>query len=993
MTAFDEAVFGRKSIRDALKVWHNSQLLGRHALVNLRLVAQRYQQEALRPADTPAGRGIVLRHVLREAVNHLRPSTPAPDFSDPQWRYFTILNEQFINNRATGLIQEELGISESGYFADQRAALDRVGEFLREQELTLLSAEIIPSTPAHLTPRPPARLHNLPQQFSPFIGREEELATLRRLLQDSHCRLVTLIGPGGVGKTRLTLQAAIKEEALFPHGVYFVALAPLRSAEFLVSTVADVLQLTFESQTDPRRQLLDFLREKELLLILDNFEHILDGAPLVADILEQAPYVRLLVSSRARLNLRGEWVVPVEGLKYPAAPPASADEFKSYSAVQLFLEATQRAHVGLTLRDADLPYVRRICELLGGLPLALELAASWVHLMSCEEIAAEIERDLDFLASNLRDMPDRHRSLRAAFDHSWRMLSPAEQSVFSRLSVFRGPFHRDAAWQVAGASLTLLHALYNQSLLMVRPSGRYMVHELLRQYAAERLESAPELRRASYAAHCDYFTTFLRARTQALKEGGRQKQALAEIEKEIENIRIAWQWAVDQAQTAVVRDSAEPLYYFYDMQGRPQEGADAFERVIQAFQNRGDLEPAAQRVLALAWGIQGRFRFLQGDADQAQALLQRSLALLNAFPDSRELAFISTLALEGDLNSRGVFDQEALYHTACAIFERLGDHSGLATAHFMHGAALHLGGRPHTQAQALIGQSLSLRRVIGDQWGIGVCLNYLARIAYALGDYQSAGRYAAQSLQTRQELEDQHGLGSSFLSLGQVASALGDYEAAKAHYRQSLQIYKALGNQRRIADCLNSLGYVVLLAGDSAEANRDYQEAFIIATELGDQRRVAWSLLNLGDVQRSHGDYRQALSLYERGLALQQTEDPFGWGHVAALEKLGRLHLVMSQHTEAQRYLSAVLRIAVQIKRYREAIDALLDLSQLAWQQGRPAAAARYLAFVLGHPAATRDALDRARQLSAEYQGVDSAETPTSPLTFDDILRELDQPA
>lgn len=988
MTASENGLFGRKSIRNALKAWHNSQELGQHPLANLQLVAQRHQQEALRPADTPAGRGIVLRHVLREAVNWLRPSTAEADFSDPQWRYYTILNEQFINGRATALIQAELGISESGYFADQRAALDRVGEYLHEQELNLPPAGAVQTPTAHLAPRTPARLHNLPRQFSAFVGREEELATLHRLLQDPHCRLVTLIGPGGVGKTRLTIQAANTAAAFFPHGVYFAALAPLRSAEFLISTIADVLQLTFESQADPRQQLLDFLREKELLLILDNFEHLLEGAPILADILEAAPYVHLLVSSRARLQLRGEWVVPIEGLKYPASPLVAPDDFTTYSAVQLFLEAMQRAQAGLTLREADQPHVVRICELLGGLPLALELAASWVHMMPCADIAAEIERNLDFLASNLRDMPHRHRSLRAAFDHSWRLLTPAEQTAFSRLSVFRGPFHRDAAWQVAGATLTMLHALYSQSLLTVRPSGRYMVHELLRQYAAEHLERSPDLRQASYAAHCAYFSAFLRARTQGLKEGGRQKQTLEEIEKEIENIRTAWQWAVDEGAVTAVWDSAEPLYHFYEMQGRPQEGATAFEYVTQ---HLPDHTPEARRLLALAWGVQGRFRFLQGVRTHAQELLQRSLSILADYPDSWERAFISTLALEGDLNMRGAFDQEQLYASACVTFERLGDHWGLATAHFLRGAALHLSGHSetHTQAQSLIGRSLSLRQVIGDQWGVGICLNYLARIAYALGEYASAGRYAEQSLHTRQELADQYGLGSSFLSLGQVAAALGNYEEATGYYRRSLQIYKALGNQRRIADCLNSLGYVAFLAGDLAEASRGYQEAFVIATELGDQRRIAWSVLNLGDVQRSRGEYRQALALYERGLTLQQTEDPSGWGHVAALEKMGRLYLVMGQPDAARGYLIQVLHIAAQTKRYREAIDALLDLSQLAWQQGQRDAAARYLAFVLQHQAAARDTLDRARQLSADY-----APLPASPPpTFDAILGELEQPS
>ena len=352
------------------------------------------------------------------------------------------------------------------------------------------------------------RPHNLPDQPTPFVGREEELTEIAERLEDPTCRLLTLVGPGGTGKTRLAIQAATESLDAFLQGVYFVPLSPVSSAKFLVSTVADALGFQFRGPSggEPTAQLVDYLREKELLLVMDSFEHLLQETELLTDILHSAPHVKILVTSRERLNLRAEWLLEVQGLTYPRdEQTARAQE---YNALKLFLQNVRRVRGDFVLSEETQPYVVRICRLVEGMPLGIELASASVRMFSCEQIAEEIQRDIDFLTTSLRDVPKRHRSMRAVFDHSWNLLSKTEREVFCKLSVFRNGFRREAAKKVARATLPILGALVDKSLLRQTPSGRYNVHELLRQYAAEKLDQTPALKKKSLSRHSSYYADF-----------------------------------------------------------------------------------------------------------------------------------------------------------------------------------------------------------------------------------------------------------------------------------------------------------------------------------------------------------------------------------------------------------------------------------------------------------------------------------------------------
>jgi predicted ATPase/predicted Ser/Thr protein kinase len=508
-----------------------------------------------------------------------------------------------------------------------------------------------PLTSRFATPTLLTEARNLPVQVTPFVGREAELAELDRLLSDPDVRLVTVLGAGGMGKTRLALQAAEAQAERapgdrFPNGVYFVSLAPLRSTEAIVPTIAEALGFTFYAAAGggaaaaPRQQLLDYLRQKQMLLFLDNWEHLLDGdgaADLVTDILTTAPDVRILATSRARLNVGGEQLFHLAGMEYPDwETPTDALE---YSAVKLFMQSARRVRPDFELEADDLKYGSRICRLVQGMPLGILLAAAWVEMLSPQEIAAEVEGQmtglgLDFLRTNRRDVPERQRSMRAVFDHSWSLLPERQQGVMQALSVFRGGFDREAAQQVSGASLWELMALVNRSLLHRAPTGRYTIHELLRQYAAEKLACWPEIEKAVRDRHASHYAAALQRWGQDVK-GPQRPAALAEMDVEVDNARAAWDWAVERVQVQQLDRAIEGLGWFYEVRLRFPEGDTALRAAADMFaaQERcTKLSADGLRVWAQALVWQGGFSLYLGRAEIARQLLRRSLALLE---DSR----------------------------------------------------------------------------------------------------------------------------------------------------------------------------------------------------------------------------------------------------------------------------------------------------------------------------------------------------------------------
>ena len=493
------------------------------------------------------------------------------------------------------VLEEELGappeVETTELFEAIKAKRLQLPTTAREQGNREVGAEKPSILPSPHPSRSPLPQHNLPPQPTPFVGRAAELADIRRRLENPTCRLLTLAGPGGIGKTRLSVEVAETviethlDKANFAHGVYFVSLASIGSPDHLVPTVADALNFSFYNDVDQKVQLLEYLREKEMLLVLDNLDHLLGAADLVSDILTTAPAVKILITSREALNLQEEWFFPVEGLSIPDDEVIGREELASleaYGAVQLFMQSARRARPDFSLEEAQ-DCVLRICRLVEGMPLGIELAAAWLKVFPCNKIAREIDQNLDFLTTSLRNVPARHRSMRAVFEHSWQLLTEREREVLGRLSVFRGGFRQTAAEQIAGATLMELAALVEKSLLRLNPAGRYQMHELLRQFGAEKLEASPQDKEATQHRHCEYFMRFLQQREETIT-GQRQKSVLDEIRGEVENVRTAWNWAVTHGQVEAINQGLETLYQFYWIRSRFQEGEEAFRQAVKRLQ-------------------------------------------------------------------------------------------------------------------------------------------------------------------------------------------------------------------------------------------------------------------------------------------------------------------------------------------------------------------------------------------------------------------------
>lgn len=656
------------------------------------------------------------------------------------------------------------------------------------------------------------RLH-LPPSATPFVGRAAELAQVARLMADPTCRLVTFIGPGGSGKTRLALEAAARAADAFLHGVCFVPLAGTSALEVAPSAVAEALGLALGGKVDPRDQLLAHLRDKELLLVLDNLEHLSGADELVGRLAEACPEVRLMVTSRERLNLHGERLVELGGLDLP--PGAGEGRLAGSGAIQLFYNHARAVQPGFAPDGEAAAAVERICRLVDGLPLALELAAAWVRHLSCQEIAAEIEHNLGFLATTEKNVPARHRSLQAAFEHSWALLTDEERRAFARLAVFRGGCDREAALAVTHSPLSLLAALCDKSLLRRDPAGRYTLHELLRQYADGKLRAEPEASDEAQARHCEYYVGFISARADALSDA-RQSAARREIAAEADNLRAAWRWAVGQRRPDWLTPALEGLRVFLEQVGWYAEAVSLFGAAAEAERARAGEASAlyGQLLTRQAWFDHRLDRF-----EAARLLLQRSLAI---FQDAQP-------PLPGE---------EALCRHCLANMARaVGDFA---------------------EAMEQSQRSLALYRAAGNPRSIAASINAVAVAHAERGEFDEAQRLHAEGLALRREIGDRRGVATALVNLGFVALGQGRYAEVKPLEREALAIFREIGYPMGEAVALNNWGVACHMLGEYAEAQALLRECLALCRELGHRHIAAHALASLGGVAGAVGEYREA---------------------------------------------------------------------------------------------------------------------------------------
>lgn len=742
-------------------------------------------------------------------------------------------------------------------------AYDITPEGVRRAESTGTSLPVDPpappdsSVPARGAEEPahpaPAR-HALPPTTTAFVGREPERRELRRLLSDPDCRLVTLIGPGGIGKTRLAIEAARAAEQAFAHGACFVPLAGVSAASPLVPTIAEHLGLTLAGRDDPDQRVLGYLREKSLLLVVDNCEHFLAQAAALAHILAHAPGVKVLATSLERLNLHGEALLPLEGLSFPPAKRGSeAEEFDS---VRLFVQSARRVLPGFAPDEEDRAVVARICRFVQGVPLAIELAAAWVGVLSCQEIRQEIERNHDFLFGSLRDVPERHRSLRAVFEASWGLLNEAERRAFRRLSVFRGGFSREAAEEVAGASLPLLSSLVEKSLVQRRSSGRFAVLETLRQYAGERLAEDPLEAAALAERHAEHFAAFLAARQKRVI-GATDPAAVAEVSAEIDNIREAWSWLVRERRIRDISLALDGLYGVYNARGWAREAESVFRAAAEQLAPHAADSP---ELLARIRARQGVFSAQLGDYDRARRLLEPSLALARRTPQPEEAALI--------LDQLGMIETFAgdyprakeHYLESLSIYLEMEHHQGTARSYLYLGTIAYTLGE-YQEARRLFREGLAVCRRIGDRSGIAAALKNLGGVAFEEEAFAEANALLLESLAIDRELGNPMAIANSLQNLGCVAFRAGDHARAEQYLQEGVSISRDLGFRRMEAFCLNELGNVHLAQRRLPEAADHFRHALRIATEISQTPMVLEILLGFAQIARESGDTERVAEL------------------------------------------------------------------------------------------------------------------------------------
>lgn len=668
----------------------------------------------------------------------------------------------------------------------------------------------------------PSNLEHV-EQTTRFVGRETELSETDQLLKNPNCRLLTVAGVGGIGKTRLAIQIAKNQARNYAHDIWFVNLQPLQSGKQIVPAVMDALGVVPSGHDTPEDQLLHYLQDKELLLLLDNFEHLLDETGILTQILKHAPEARLLVTSRQALNLADEWLYPLEGLEIPESH--ETENVESATAVQLFVERARQMRPSFSLTD-DRASVVRICQLVDGLPLAIEMAASWTKTLRCSEIAAEIQHNLNFLTSTLRHVPPRHRSMRAVFAQTWSHLTEDEGALFRRLAVFSGGFRREAAETITEASLPLLSSLLDKSLLHREAAGRYRLHELLRQFAREELDES-EID-ALRQVHCHYYCDFLAQRKLGLTERT-QAETCLEIEGELENIRSAWQYAVDNKQLEALRKAAAPYFYFCQIQSRYLESAEASGLALDIFEEAGDLHWLAQVLVYQGWMLIRIGRF-----EQAAAGLERSSALFEELEltpaygmGSHPFAPLIILhVIQGN------------YARAVALGERLKDEA--ASRSDMHNMSFacygltsaYLNQGEHEVALKNANEAVRLADETGNHWFGAYSHVELGNVYRAMGDPARAEHHFRTSLQIREGYRDPEGIAVAAKHLGELSLLRGDYQAAQDRFKQSLSIYERLNDKGGLASAHQGLGQVACQVGSAQDAAHHFREALDIAGEI-----------------------------------------------------------------------------------------------------------------------------------------------------------------
>ena len=734
---------------------------------------------------------------------------------------------------AAGLTQEDLA-ERTGLSPDAISLLERgerrrphrytvqsLAEALDLSQLERIRFETATRPPATRATAHEARLTELPLQLTPFIGREREVEEVRQRLLHPDVRLLTLTGPGGVGKTRLSLEVARRVLDQFENGVCFVALAPTGDPTMVPSAIAQALQVKQSAGQSVDEALEQYLRERQLLLVLDNFERLLEAGPPLAQLLAACPRLKVLVTSRVVLRLQGEhnYEVPTLALP-PAGHGPSPEQLGRYEGIRLFMQRAQAANSKFGITTENAPAVIELCRQLDGLPLAIELAAARVTLLSPEAVLARLDDRLALLTGGARDLPDRQRTLRATLDWSYSLLEMAERSLFARLAVFAGGWTLEAAEAVCDVGdevevLQEMSALVDKSLVQQRANDqdepRFTMLETVREYALEQLEESGELERLR-RRHAIYFLKLAEEEERA-SQGPLQGVGLDRLETEHDNLRAALAWSFSpQGDTEIGLQLAGALSHFWYVREHHSESRMWLQRALEQGSGTG---AARAKVLVGA----GRLAWFQGELTRGNTLLEESLTLYQDLGDDAGAAFallvLGRTAVSQGNRGRG----ETLLEESLALFREQGNKWGIARAHIVLGDGALFEGDVD-RATAKFQKSLDIAQDLEDAEGIALSLLYLGRAAHMRGDEARSNKLLKESLVLFKDSGDSRGVAEALLELGRVARAQGNDRRAVVLCRESLVISRQLGDKTYIAFCLTALAGLIQAVGDAVRAAR-----------------------------------------------------------------------------------------------------------------------------------------------------------------------------
>jgi len=739
-----------------------------------------------------------------------------------------------------------------------------------EAETVLLRQEIQAETLIVSKPSVASTNYSLPEVTTPFVGREPELEQLNQRLTERNYRLISLVGPGGIGKTRLAIQAARTQVDAFRDGVYFVPLDGVQKAAEIPAAIAEVMGVTFTGSAEsPQAEMIQVLQDKQILLVIDNLEHVIDeGADYLLALIRSAPDLVLLVTSRERLNSQVEDLFRLRGLPYPE--PDDDRNGGRYAAVRLFVDRAHRLNKSFGLTDANMHDVGTICRLVEGLPLGVELAATWIRDFSVQQIAASLQEDFDLLETDLRDISPRHRSVATVFEHSWALLTENEQVVLAQLSIFRGGFTMAAAKAVTGASPMLLTRLRYKSLLRGRGNGRYTMHELLRQLSQRKLQETDVLGYQVEAKHSRYFLTRL-AHEAPKFNSAEAAQTGALLRLELDNIRQAWRWAVDHAAFDLLQQSAESLTIFFYHEGLVFEGAKLLQTAVDAVSAAGGEEGFLLPLL-----LTKQIKLLEDlrSLEEIVVIIEQILSLTAQKPELAHMeaeayltwAKVSLEKITDPKQSKVYLDK------AAAIAEKVND--GELTAHLLSqiGRNYIFDGK-FDEAVIELNKSLAIFEELDHFPGQAAVYSNLAP-AYAEAFILGSGLFCdRKALSLYTQIDNRVKLGHAHNNLGETYLLLGAYAQAKDHFEKGLEIYRRQGNKGSEANTLSPYATALKGLGQTDAAENYYRLAIAMQKELQLNFCLRFSLLDWGAFQLEQGWLMEAELTLDEALELNNDID------------------------------------------------------------------------------------------------------------------------